>query len=778
MLRRLIVAATCCLCFAGGQVQALGLGEIVVGSSLNQRFTAEIPFTSLTPEEAVNVRARLAENADFERAGLERASYLSSLIVDVITDDGSPRLVLSSDEIAREPLLSILIEVKTVGSGPRILRTYTVLLDPPGIGAAAPPPAAKPMALPGGSAAGADDEFFATAAEQQAPQKSAAPAAPTPRSGDRYGPVRSGETLESIAASLRPTGLTVDQVVLALYEANSSAFPDKNINVLRRGTMLAVPSASQMQATAAAKAHDRVQELRQKLTLQTTAAAPPITQSAVVPSSSSFSPSEVPPAEEEVEELDESAGAASESAGAEEDAGSSAETAGLNEDEAESASTPVEDASPTAESAAVSAGAENAAPEASAATVPPVTAVAPDASAAGETQDPGNRQLLWMLIAAALLLIGIAFLIVRAVRARRAQRAYDMASHSVSAVPKPRKGATGKVAVEPRSMRDELEALDRQLADQDRAGTSDTAVAANPIDPAATSRVAPSIDAVASEVAGETTDETEVADFESEDFTPNDPLAEAEFHLAYGLYDEAAAQLKQAVRKNPERLELRLKLAETYFAAGKTAEFVETAESLQSQLSADDWSKLAVMGRQLAPASALFAQTTAPAADLEVDLGSDEPLEAPLAPVERMDHGLDFRLEELELPTPQAEPMRDKPDSNLLEFDLGEFDLGTTPASPANQPKSIDSDMYAGSAGNFADLPDITFEDLEPLSVDELGSENATDGDDAGTKLDLARAYLEMGDMEMTRSLLDEVAAQGSEAQKRDAAVLRERLGG
>ncbi|MGV2482159.1 UNVERIFIED_CONTAM: tetratricopeptide repeat protein, partial [Salmonella enterica subsp. enterica serovar Weltevreden] len=60
----------------------------------------------------------------------------------------------------------------------------------------------------------------------------------------------------------------------------------------------------------------------------------------------------------------------------------------------------------------------------------------------------------------------------------------------------------------------------------------------------------------------------------------NDPVAEADFHLAYGLYDEAILLLKQAAQKDPGRSELGVKLAETYFAAGRPTEFQETAESL------------------------------------------------------------------------------------------------------------------------------------------------------------------------------------------------------
>ena len=129
MVRRLSVAAALWLLSAAGPAQAMGLGDIKVKSSLNPAFSASIPFTSLSPEEAANVRARLADNEAFQRAGLDRSSYVGSIRVEALTEGPNPRLELSSKELAREPLIVLLVEVRTPG-GTRVLREYTVLLDP------------------------------------------------------------------------------------------------------------------------------------------------------------------------------------------------------------------------------------------------------------------------------------------------------------------------------------------------------------------------------------------------------------------------------------------------------------------------------------------------------------------------------------------------------------------------------------------------------------------------------------------------------------------------
>lgn len=763
MLRRLIIAVACGLCFAWNPAQALGLGEIVLGSGLNQRFTAEIPFTSLSPEEAANVRARLAENADFERAGLERSAYLSSLKVDVITGDSNPRVVLSSDEIAREPLLTLLIEVKTVGAGPRVLREYTVFLDPPGMSARTPPPQARPMALPGGSAASAADEFYEAAGDGQSSAAVGSPASPR----DTYGPIRAGETLTTIARSLRPTGVTLDQTVLALFETNPDAFSNRDINSLRRDAVLAVPSPGRMQATSAEAAHTRLEELRQSQFVQNTTAramAPAIV-SRPLPSAPSRPSTPPPAAEEEIEVAD-----------AEVDAPATAEPA--------SPATAATDAAPAAATAntgesAAAADAEADAPADAVASVDaPADASAEDASATAGNEEAaaeaepsaaGESNLLWIVIGL-LVLGGVIFLVVRAVRERRAQQEYAEASTAGSELPLPRAGATGSIAKSAMTTRDELEALDRQFSDEERMASGEAGDAL-----ADSARLEPGLSSDPYADAG-SADETS-------DVSSQDPLAEAEFHLAYGLHDEAEAQLLKASKREPERTDLKVKLAETYFATGKTREFVGLTQELKLGLSDSDWEKLAAMGRDLAPSDPSFQPPQARPADPALPPAM-APSAVPEAAPDLVDQGLDFRLEELELPTAEVggkdTDAGRKPDSNLLEFDLGEFDLGTP--EPESKPATVQAfdpenfDLDTVRPSESGPLPDLALDDLEPLAIDLSGSDDAGDGDDAGTKLDLARAYLEMGDMEMARSLLDEVATQGTEAQKRDAAVLRERL--
>jgi pilus assembly protein FimV len=245
----------------------------------------------------------------------------------------------------------------------------------------------------------------------------------------------------------------------------------------------------------------------------------------------------------------------------------------------------------------------------------------------------------------------------------------------------------------------------------------------------------------------------------------NDPLSEADFHLAYGLYDEAASLLKQALVKEPNRQDLRVKLAETYFAGGKPVEFQETAEALHGHVSPAEWQKIAIMGRQLSPDASLFKNDgTAAAPEVDLTLGdSIGPAAAQLmgaAPQTGgvIDFDLDHELAKSMPATPVAKPAPPAAAPKAEgEFDLSHFDLSTEPASPASE-NTIEFDL---------DELDLS----KPASGGHI-----TSGDEIGTKLDLARVYADMGDNDAARGLLNEVMGTGNATQKGEAEALLKRL--
>lgn len=763
MLRRLIAAAALCLLAVLGPAHALGLGEIKVASKLNQRFSAVIPFTSLSADEAANVRARLADNSAFARAGMDRSAYLSSIQIEAITEGSNPRIVLRSSELAREPLLNLMVEVSTPG-GPRILREYTVFLDP-AVSAPTPAPVAKPQPLPeGATAAASKDEFFQTQDETSG-ASSVAPTASAAAADATRHKVRAGETLSVVAQTVKPSGVGLEQAMLALYEANPGAFINGSIDQLRKGATLKVPSVEQMQSTRNSAARARISAL----SAQASSASPVATANPVDPLPD---PVLTPPP----------AVTSGPVAG---DASTSAAPAGTAP-----GGTP---ADATAGGPAAPAGDTAPPPPVETPVVAPVAPVAeevvapvtadPAATAPVASADSGGMMGLLIPAVIGLLVLLIAIGAFRAIRERRAQREYEDASRATSSLPVARVGAKGAAAAK-KSARAELEELDRNIEggddDATRVAAADDdstrldADATGPYPRYSGDALAPrKPDKAEMEVTSQF-----AANTTQIDLGDNDPMSEADFHLAYGLYDEAALMLQQAAAREPNRAELKVKLAETYFAAGKPREFEQIATLLNGKLDAEAWGKIAIMGRQLCPDSALFADSRGGDTDMALDMAFDDDATT-IAPV-AVDKGLEFSLEELELPSQSGKSAAK--DSSTLEFDLGEFDLGGADTKPQKMQSTSEinlKDFDLGGtdlAGPGKSNLDIRLDEIDPLVLDDGSDDDTLSGDDASTKLDLARAYVEMGDSKMARSLLDEVEESGTADQKREAASLRERL--
>ena len=110
-----------------------------------------------------------------------------------------------------------------------------------------------------------------------------------------------------------------------------------------------------------------------------------------------------------------------------------------------------------------------------------------------------------------------------------------------------------------------------------------------------------------------------------------DPLAEADFHMAYGLYDQAADLVRIAIEREPERRDLKLKLLEIFFVWGNKDAFLQAARELAqpvTQRGPGEWEKIAIMGRQISPDDPMFtgarAQRAAPLRLMDLNLEGGE----------------------------------------------------------------------------------------------------------------------------------------------------------
>lgn len=250
-VRKLVLAVAAATSMASGVAHALGLGEISVKSALNEPLVAEIELLETRGLTAEEIRSQLASAADFSRSGVERPFFLTNLkFTPVVRADGKSFVRVTSNQAVREPFLNFLLEVYWKDG--RVLKEYTLLLDPPMYSpqelvyteAPAVAPASKPIAAPVRPAAPA---VAPVAQRTPAPARVPAPrpAAQPALDGDLY-QVQKNDTLWEIALRAGAGKGSVHQTMLAIQDLNPNAFIDGNINRLKNGQTLKLPSEEQV----------------------------------------------------------------------------------------------------------------------------------------------------------------------------------------------------------------------------------------------------------------------------------------------------------------------------------------------------------------------------------------------------------------------------------------------------------------------------------------------------------------------------------------------------
>lgn len=217
-----VVLASSCLIYVGQGAYAAGLGKLTVLSALGQPLRAEIELTSVTKADVGNLNPKLADYADFVQARVEYSPVLS-LLRFAVEDRGSRHFVLiTSAQPVNEPYMELLIELNS--SSGRLIREYPMLLDVTGMKTN---PAASSMT----GATTPNDTFVLN---QQPAQQSS------------YYQVKSGDTLGEIAKQVNYQGVSLDQMLVALQRSNPSALIDKNMNLVRSGVILTIPTIDEV----------------------------------------------------------------------------------------------------------------------------------------------------------------------------------------------------------------------------------------------------------------------------------------------------------------------------------------------------------------------------------------------------------------------------------------------------------------------------------------------------------------------------------------------------
>ncbi|HET9680163.1 MAG TPA: fimbrial protein FimV, partial [Gammaproteobacteria bacterium] len=200
---------------------AMGLGEIQLNSGLNEPFDARIELVSVTDEELETLDVTLASEQAFERYDLPRPFHLQGLQFEVVDTGDSAYVHVTSREPMREPFVTLLVEADWANG--RLLREYTVLLDPPVFDQAAQPAATQPAAVTQPTptveqpaqpapapATQTYEQSYTTGTVVETPEPAAVPeeAGPYPAvepytaPDGTYGRIQRGETLSEIALQL------------------------------------------------------------------------------------------------------------------------------------------------------------------------------------------------------------------------------------------------------------------------------------------------------------------------------------------------------------------------------------------------------------------------------------------------------------------------------------------------------------------------------------------------------------------------------------------------
>ncbi len=235
-----------------GFAEAAGLGKLTVSSTLGQPLNAEIDLVSVDKDELATLSTQLATPDAYKQANLQYSPALVGLRMSIEKrPNGKPYIKLTSTRPVNEPFIDLLVEINWAAG--RIAREYTGLIDPPGFAPAPELPAA--VAVPETRPAPAPQ------APAVAIEPAAVPAAvtvPTAMGEKEYGPIKRGETLSKIALSMKPEGVTLEQMLTGLYRTNPDAF-SQNMNRMKTGKILRVPDTEEL---AAVTQQEAVKEVR------------------------------------------------------------------------------------------------------------------------------------------------------------------------------------------------------------------------------------------------------------------------------------------------------------------------------------------------------------------------------------------------------------------------------------------------------------------------------------------------------------------------------------
>jgi pilus assembly protein FimV len=831
-----------------GAAGALGLGKLTVQSSIGQPLSAQIELSAATKEELESLTVRVADPNLYRQNNLAYNSALARARISLERGTGGvPYIRVVTQTPVSEPYLDLMVEVNWASG--RLVRDYTFLLDPPGVDPTPVEPVAPVRAGVAPPRSGATTPATAAAAPS--------PALPAAEAGDQYR-VQRGDTLSKIANEYKPPSVTLEQMLVALFNANQIAFDGNNINRLRAGSIVSIPNADVAAATAPSEAAKivRMQASDWRAYRDRVAATAPASEVAAGRSAGGKIGAAVvesvpvaPPGRDQLK--------VSRDAGPGKRVGGATEEMVARERQIKEAQVRIAELEKTLTELQRAVELKNQ-------SMAQLQARAETAKSPGEppkAPDPGVAAAAKTEAAKAAEPPAAAGPVkVEPPKVEPPQALPPQAAQTPSAEPpKPTPKAALPAAPAPKpqpSFLDDLMAntptwaigggalvllagIAAILATRRRKSThfengiiADTDIKTNTVFGSTGGGVVNTGDnSLASEFSREG-----IANIDTDEV---DPIAEAEVYLAYGRDAQAEEILKHALRKDPRRQEVYLKLLEIHAQHNKPSAFDTVAAELYSISNGqgETWQKAVALGRQLDPGNPMFAggdvgaavagagaaatsvvSPSSAAAELKPGVADVrvEALEASLPPA--IETTFDARLDEDLAFTPSAG--RAKSPADILAGAESELErtarsaaagaagiayTGGTAAAKATE--SIEDTIDAARVGAGLDFQfdeslhpappkkaapeqivrpqsaidldrlDLSFDQGGPAADDATPSVLDGQWHDAATKLDLAKAYHEMGDVEGAREILQEVLREGDDQQKAEAQTLISKLG-
>lgn len=816
----------------------LGIGDIELHSALNQNLKAEISLVVSQDENISDIRVNLASPAKFEEAGIPHTIFLSKIQFEpIVKPDGSVVIQLSSKEALREPFLDFLVEVSWAKGN--LYREFTVLVDPP---------------------ATYQQETVLVASNSEYAGQTADTGIPSPSVADQsiknrfqtpgeYGPTVKNDTLWEIAEkNITDPGISVEQMVMAIYKANPHAFYQDNVNALMAGEKLQIPDNSTILKLSRKQARE---EFSQQTNEWRGRVAPPVASETSVAEVEAPEQSSqlklLAPAETEINQQDVVA-------------------AGETDADAKTEAKPVEETAETGGSGQdfqeIQARLDKLEQQLTA--MQELLALKDQQLAALQTQNAGSDlQSDADRVATQVIAQQSLNKTVESAEMARTEEPLQQPVKPVQAnLPRPSQGidpyylVVGSVGSTLMLVLGWLWWRERKL--EEDATESMFASSSEIVLPETEEDLSiPVINDNSSYDVGTVGESSFLSEFIPDDFdalegnqNEVDPISEADVYLAYGRYQQAEELIRQAIEDQPDRNECKLKLLEIYYAEENKNAFEGYVQELAESGKKEDtafWSKVTEMGSDLSPESELFSadafvdsqadnemdgsgddlqlaesaadltETELLAQDLELnsfsseteDLNEEQPetdqfssltleLEPDFSEIQKDSELETDSLETENLLSSKAEEI-DKPVEENQELENSEFDFSSFTELDVEQKgddvqETVDHEIVSLDFDFSDDLSDTKLEeslsegsfdfnfDIDSAESDggsmEYESQVAdlTDMDEFETKIDLAKAYVDMGDAEAAKVIAEEVVEKGNDIQKKEAQAVLDRL--